>query len=272
MGDDSGSFGVIIIVDERALVTDAYEASFGREGIASAGFIPPEFRAWVETVATPDLSAIEAFLIGDCAERESYPRFIRNRSRAPIIALNENHGLDHTLTLFAAGVDDVVRKPVHVREILARVEAIRRRRHEIVDYTDVGEIRVFLDGRDPIVKGEVLLLPRRERRILEYLVNCRGRLVSKTQIFSSIYGIFDEDVQENVIESHISKLRKKLRNRLGFDPIESKRYLGYRLIADPSQVRSNEETFEDLTSENDRMMSLMMDNAPVAQREALQNA
>jgi two-component system, OmpR family, flagellar system response regulator FtcR len=72
-------------------------------------------------------------------------------------------------------------------------------------------------------------LPRRERRILEYLVNNRGRRVSKAQIFNSIYGIFDENVEENVVESHISKLRKKLRRHLGYDPINSVRYLGYRL-------------------------------------------
>ncbi|HKN27514.1 MAG TPA: winged helix-turn-helix domain-containing protein, partial [Roseiarcus sp.] len=39
--------------------------------------------------------------------------------------------------------------------------------------------------------------------------------------------LFDENVDENVIESHISKLRKKLKQRLGFDPIDSKRFLGY---------------------------------------------
>jgi len=44
-----------------------------------------------------------------------------------------------------------------------------------------------------------------------------------------VYGIFDEDVDENVVESHISKLRKKLKHRLGYDPIDSKRFLGYCL-------------------------------------------
>ncbi len=53
--------------------------------------------------------------------------------------------------------------------------------------------------------------------------------MTRSQIFSSVYGLFDEDIDESVVESHISKLRKKLRQRLGFDPIESKRYLGYRL-------------------------------------------
>jgi DNA-binding response OmpR family regulator len=82
------------------------------------------------------------------------------------------------------------------------------------------------------VRGEVLPLPRRERRILEYLVSNKGRRVTKTQIFNSVYGLFGEDIDENVVESHISKLRKRLRHKLGHDPIDSQRYLGYRLIYD----------------------------------------
>ena len=86
---------------------------------------------------------------------------------------------------------------------------------------------MYFDGRDPEIDGVALNLPRRERRILEFLIANRGRRVTKTQIFNSIYGIFDEDVEENVVESHVSKLRKKLRQRLGYDPIDSKRFLGY---------------------------------------------
>src|ERR1700730_16421269 len=142
---------------------------------------------------------------------------IKDRTRAPVIAMNETPCLEQTLDLFAAGVDDVVRKPIHVREILARVGAIRSRRECERDCAVVGELRGFFDGRDPQLKGVSLPLPRRERRILEYLVNHRGRRVSKAQIVNSIYGIFDEDVEENVVESHISKLRKKLRGQLGYD-------------------------------------------------------
>jgi DNA-binding response OmpR family regulator len=220
---------VFIIVDERDIVTQGYSSCFGREGIASTGFCPGDFRDWVQTAAAPDLSAVEAFLLGDCKQRESYPKIIRGRSPAPVIAMNETQSLEQTLELFAAGVDDVVRKPIHVREILARVGAIRRRVQAAPDCATVGEMQVYFDGRDPVVRGEVLPLPRRERRILEYLVSNRGKRVSKTQIFNAIYGIFDDDVEENVVESHVSKLRKKLRHRLGYDPVDSKRYLGYRL-------------------------------------------
>jgi DNA-binding winged helix-turn-helix (wHTH) protein len=86
----------------------------------------------------------------------------------------------------------------------------------------------------------VLQLPRRERRILEYLVANRGCRINKTQIFNSVYGLFSEDIDENVVESHISKLRKRLRHRLGYDPIDSKRYLGYRLVTEAGGERRGE--------------------------------
>ncbi len=227
----SGDLGeaVFVIVDDRDVVTEGYSSWFQREGISSTGFGPSEFREWVETVGEGDLSAVEAFLLGQCPERSALTRIIRGRSRAPMIAMNDKPALEQTLDLFAAGMDDVVRKPIHVRELLARVGAIRRRVEKDSGVATVGEMQIFSDGRDPIVAGTVLPLPRRERRILEYLVANRGKRVSKTQIFNSIYGIFDEDVEENVVESHISKLRKKLRHRLGYDPIDSKRYLGYCL-------------------------------------------
>jgi len=218
-----------IIVDDRNIVTGGYSSGFDREGVSNAGIDPTEFGDWISKASEIDVQAVEAFLIGDCEGRGHFPKLIRERSRAPVICLKERPSLDDTLGLFAAGVDDVLRKPVHVREILARVGAISRRTlHEDRDSV-VGDLTVFFDGREAEVGGTPLPLPRRERRILECLVRNRGRRLSKTQIFNAVYGIFDEDVDENVVESHISKLRKKLKHRMGYDPIDSKRYLGYCL-------------------------------------------
>lgn len=221
---------MIVIVDEREAVTEGYRAWFDREGVSATGLSTSDFDNWVKTVSEPDILAVEAFLLGDCRDRHVFPKLIKVRSPAPVIAMNENKSLDETLDLFAAGVDDVVRKPVHVREILARIKAIRSRVQTHGEGTVVGDMRVFQDGRDPEVAGEVLPLPRRERRILEYLVNNRGCRVTKSQIFNYVYGLFSEDIDENVVESHISKLRKRLRHRLGYDPIDSQRFLGYRLV------------------------------------------
>jgi len=218
-----------VLIDDRALVAQGYAGGFDREGVALTNLSPDDFEDWVSSAASPDLSSIEAFLIGDCAARESFPKIIRGRSKAPVIAINDTQSLEKTLELFAAGVDDVVKKPVHVRELLARVEAIRRRVDASPREVMVGPMRIFFDGRDPEIDGEPFVLPRRERRILEYLAANRGKRVSKTQIFNAIYGLFDDGIQESVVESHVSKLRKKLARRLGSDPIESKRFLGYCL-------------------------------------------
>lgn len=222
---------MIVIVDERDTVNGGYTSWFDREGVSATGILPTDFDNWVKTVPERDMLAVEAFLLGDCRDRHILPRIIKGRSTAAVIAMNDNKSLEETLDLFAAGVDDVVRKPIHVREILARIKAIRSRQRSEAGWIDIGEIRVFSDGRDPEVRGEVLSLPRRERRILEYLVAHEGGRVTKTQIFNSVYGLFNEDIDENVVESHISKLRKRLRHRLGYDPIQSQRYLGYTLVA-----------------------------------------
>ena len=224
---------MLVMVDDRQLVTAGYATGFKGEGMATAGFTPADFREWLEGASDTEVLAVEGFLVGDFEGRLACAKLIRTRSRAPVIAMNDTQSLEQTLALFEAGVDDVVRKPVHVRELLARVGAIRRRVELDAGAAAPklsathGDLRVYFDGRDPDVDGKTLRLPRRERRILEFLIRNKGRRVTKTQIFNAIYGIFDEDVEENVVESHVSKLRKKLRGHLGYDPIDSKRYLGY---------------------------------------------
>jgi len=122
-----------------------------------------------------------------------------------------------------------VHVPIHLREILARTAAIARRSLGDIPRPSESSIRVFCNGRDPEIGGRALPLPRRELRIVEYMVSNHGKWLTKTQIFNAVYGIFESTFDESVIESHVSKLRKKFRDRLGFDAIEARRYLGYRL-------------------------------------------
>jgi DNA-binding response OmpR family regulator len=221
---------MIIIVDERSEVTEAYCASFGREGLSPTGFNQAEFEGWFHTAGVQDLAAVETIIIGSFPDRERSISMVKSRSSIPVIAVNETMGLESMLSLFATGADDVVRKPVHAREFIARIAAIKRRICAAPSQSDFGELKIFFDGRDPEINGQVLMLPRRERRILEYLVVNRMRRVNRSLIFNAVYGLFDDEVEESVVESHISKLRKKLKHALGYDPIDSRRYLGYQLV------------------------------------------
>ncbi|TYC58670.1 response regulator transcription factor [Rhodobacterales bacterium] len=221
---------MFIIVDSREIVTAGYASAFEREGYASLELHPFELLDWLEITCSQDLTSVDAILLGDCEERAGFVSPIRSRCpEAQIVALEDTANLENTLQLFSAGVDDVLKKPVHVREIIARVGAYRRRNAARNNSAGTGAIEVFFDGRDPLVGGDVMELPRRERRILEYLVKNKGRRVTKTQIFNAVYGVMNDGVDECVVESHISKLRKKLRKTLGYDAIESTRYIGYML-------------------------------------------
>jgi len=240
---------MFVVLDDRSTVAGGCVACFEREGIAAVAVEPAEFAEWFESVNDLDLSVIEGFLIGSVENRRQVSSRIRSRCRAPLMGLIEARALSETLDLFSLGFDDVIAKPFHVREILARSGAIRRRMKMAEQCVDIAGIRIFFDGRDPLVNGEVLSLPRRERRILECLVLSRNTRVTKTQIFNRVYGIFNDEIHENVIESHISRLRKRLKQRLGHDPIDSQRFLGYCLkeFSADEQLPSSEEAANSLT-------------------------
>ncbi len=219
-----------IVVDQRSDVAGGFTAMFGREGLAAVGFDSDDFHDWLSSASERDLGAVEGFVLGEFELRASIPVSIRNRSQAPIIALSEVRSLEQTLELFQAGIDDVVRKPVHVKEIVARSDAVWRRVKSEKREVGNDRLKIFFDGRDPEIDGEPLQLPRRERHILEYFAKNASRRITKTQLFNAIYGVFNDDVDETVVEGHISKLRKKLRMRLGHDVIDAKRFLGYQFV------------------------------------------
>ena len=218
---------MLVLVEGRDLVVDGFSSLFKREGVCISGMSPADFRDWFSMLPETDLNIVEAVLIGDCDERVALGALVASRTKAPLFALIDHHRLEETLRLFDNGFDDVLRKPIHVREILARAGMVRNRRAHIAKIEKTEGVKIFLDGRGPEVDGVALDLPRRERRILEILYLNSGRRISKAQLFSAVYGLDDEKIEETVIESHISKLRKKLKSLLGFDPIDSQRFLGY---------------------------------------------
>jgi two-component system, OmpR family, flagellar system response regulator FtcR len=222
---------MIVVVDKRADVGEAYKSTLGREGYAAISFEPDDFINWFQSSHELDLSAVEGILLGDFDARELVTRAIKKKIVVPAIALNDFNTLDGTLKLYQAGMDDVVRKPIHAKELIARLDAIRRRSNDTQSALwSMDGLTVYGDGRAPAVNGQIVSMPRRERRILQYLASNKGRRVTRAQIYSAIYGVLDENVEECVVESHISKLRKKLRLELGYDPVDTQRFLGYQLV------------------------------------------
>ncbi|MEM5502497.1 response regulator transcription factor [Ahrensia kielensis] len=234
---------MIVIVDSRELVRDGFKAMFLRLGYPATTTCDSSMEDFLEAISDADLKHVQAFLIGDCRDHAATVSEIRARTKAPLIAVLDQSSLTDILFHFENGADDVIKKPVHVTEILARAAAIRRRSVAEAPKQELGRLRIFNDGRDPEIDGVSFPLPRRERRILEYLASIGDRRASRTQIYNSVYGVLEQDVDECVVESHISKLRKKLRAALGEEVIDSKRFLGYRLMK-PADLKQPERSIQ----------------------------
>ena len=231
---------MIIFVENREMVVDSCKARFKSAGETLVQLTSTDMISWMLTCPQHELRTIEAVLIGEAVNVDVLCSTIRKKVNVPVIALLDNRSLEQTLKFYRNGVDDVVTKPVHYSELLIRIATIKRRAMPVQVQEEKRPIEVYFDGRDPKIGDEPVQLPRRERRILEYLASIDGRRASKSQIFGAIYGVFDEHIDESVVESHISKLRKKLRNLLGNDPIDSKRYLGYRLNPEIVSIEKQE--------------------------------
>jgi two-component system, OmpR family, flagellar system response regulator FtcR len=228
---------MIIFLDTSNENVRSFCRDLSKEGLSATGFAFGDFSEWFLTLNAKEISAIETIIIGDYATKSRIISLVKAKSNIPVIAINPSQQLNSTLTLFAAGADDVVSADADMREISARIGAIRRRNSTGLSCVSVGLLNIFFDGRDPEIDGVAIMLPRRERRILEYLAANRSRRVNRDMIFNAVYGLFEDEVEESVVESHISKLRKKLKNALDFDPIDNQRYLGYQLIGQSGAAR-----------------------------------
>ena len=236
---------MIIILDNRTEVASGFVACFGREGVAAAAILEDDFSGWWQLVATDALNSIELMLLGQFAGPSDVVRQIRARSSVPVISVTDSKSLCETLELLACGCDDVIPKPVHAREIIARVGAIRLRMMSAQGRAEFRSEQISIDGRDTWIFGKTVYLPRREQRILAYFLMNKGRFLSRSQIYDFVYGAFNDHVDECVVESHISKLRKKLRYLMNFDPIQSQRFCGYRFI--DNSINQQKSAFRDFS-------------------------
>jgi DNA-binding response OmpR family regulator len=110
------------------------------------------------------------------------------------------------------GADDYVTKPFSLRELTARVKAALRRRRAATGEADVFEednLRIDFGGQTLVVDGQAQECTSREFQLLKYLIQNRGRVLSRDQILNAVWG-FDYDGTPRTIDNFVNKLRQKL--------------------------------------------------------------
>lgn len=128
-----------------------------------------------------------------------------------------------------AGANDFLQKPFHLDELKARVRSLTRRNF-IQNNTELSFDKIKFDSKNRtiFIDDKELKLTRKESGILEYLLLNQGRPVSQEELIDHVWDS-SVDLLSNSIRVHISALRKKLNQKLGYDPIENRIGIGYLL-------------------------------------------
>lgn len=147
----------------------------------------------------------------------------RAGSNLPVLILTARDAVDDRIAGLDSGADDYVLKPFDLLELSARLRAITRRREGRANpHVELGPLALDPASRSATLNGRPIALSNHEYSVLEALLANAGRILSRGQLESSLYG-WEEGAESNALEVHIHHLRKKLGKTL----IKTARGVGY---------------------------------------------
>ncbi len=131
----------------------------------------------------------------------------------PVIILTAKDDEVDKVVGFEIGADDYVTKPFSVRELILRVKAVLKRGEKKKDIVEVerqfGDLTIDIDSHEVYVDKNKIDLTALEFRLLNQLVDRRGRVQSRDQLLSDVWG-YSAEVTTRTVDTHIKRLREKL--------------------------------------------------------------
>jgi two-component system OmpR family response regulator len=203
-----GSLPRVLVVEDDDAVREAVAAA-----LRGAGY---EVRDEVDGLGIdravhafrPDLAILDVRLATGPSGL-SIARRLRRDADIPIVFLTAADSVQDRLAGFDAGADDYLSKPFAVAELLARVKALLRRSGALSSASwQVGDLVVDEEAWTALRGDRTLELTRTEFDLLVALGAKPGRVLSKTQLLSTVWGV--EVYDPNLVEVHVSSLRRKL--------------------------------------------------------------
>lgn len=149
----------------------------------------------------------------------------------PVILLTALDRLDDKVAGLDAGADDYLTKPFFTDELMARIRAaLRRPGAEPASAQVCGRLSFDPQSREVSIGERPLELKRRELLVLEALIRRAGRVVQRDVLIDAVYGL-DDEVQPKALDSHVSRLRRRLAELEAGVEIHPVRNVGYLLKA-----------------------------------------
>ena len=156
----------------------------------------------------------------------------REGDHTPVLFLSALGEVGDRVDGLQAGGDDYLVKPYAFAELIARIEALARRREtgSVQTLLKVGELEMDLIARTVSRSGKDIDLQPREFQLLEFMMRHAGQSVTRTMLLEKVWH-YHFDPQTNVIDVHISRLRSKIDKGFDRPMLQTVRGAGYRLDA-----------------------------------------
>jgi DNA-binding response OmpR family regulator len=224
---------VLIVEDEKSLAneiasflkTESFLCDMAFTGLEASEKIAVNLYDFVLLdLGLPDYNGLD--LITEARKQGNDAAFIIITARGAVE--DKVKGLD-------LGADDYLAKPFALAELYSRIQAVARRKFNILSQNlYVGEFVMELQSRKITCNGREVELTKKEYDLLQYLMMNRNKVLTRHQLYEHIWGnILDDQYDSNFIDVHIKNVRKKLNEYAPTPWIETVRGIGYRVSLEP---------------------------------------
>jgi two-component system phosphate regulon response regulator PhoB len=225
----------ILIIEDEPDIRKTLEYNISREGykVVSASSLS-EGKSQIESdsfslilldLMLPDGSGLDL-----CREIKSD----KEKSSVPIIILTAKDDEVDKVVGFELGADDYVTKPFSVRELILRMKAVLKRGEKKSDNVEVqrlfGQLSIDTESHEVFVDNNEITLTALEFKLLCQLVDRRGRVQSRDQLLSDVWG-YSAEVTTRTVDTHIKRLREKLGSMGKY--VQTIRGVGYKFTRTP---------------------------------------
>jgi DNA-binding response OmpR family regulator len=198
----------VLVVEDEVAIRTTLEVALSGEGYEVRAEADGRALEQVVDAFRPDLAVLDVRLpVGP--DGYGMAKTLRQSSNLPLLFLTAADAVEDRLAGFNAGADDYLIKPFSMAEFLARTQALLRRAGRLSSSSwQIGELVVDDGARSVSRAGVRLELTRTEYDLLSMLAQHVGKVLSKTQLLTSVWGFDAYDA--NLVEVHMSALRRKL--------------------------------------------------------------
>ena len=217
----------ILIIEDEKLLADSIQSVLERKGFEVECVYDGETGAEYAELGIYDLLILDVMM--PKLNGFQVARQVRaDRCATPILMLTAQSDIEDRIQGLNAGADYYLTKPFDSRELLACVNALLRRQGDQVDELRMGNTALDLSSCTLVCGENSVRLSAREFDVMRFLLQSKGRVLSKEMILARVWG-YDSNAVENHVEVYVGFLRKKLTS-IGSDlKIEAIRRLGYHL-------------------------------------------